>query len=214
MNMRKRLTDSKELFPHQFEFVVIDEAHNLESRVRSSYTQDMNYRKMFQEADAARQITRSIGEPLDNKLREYHKLLNEVFTALQEQIRKQDAYAEKEGREIERYSVEPKKLRALEKFCGCIHDINYYISMDFGLDDYSRNRDYSREIEALEEQERFFKSLKAEDSEDIFWMTTKGKSRENICLSSCPKEVDKLTSRLLFQSEDFTTILTSATITS
>ena len=54
----------------------------------------------------------------------------------------------------------------------------------------------------------------AEDSEDIFWMTTKGKSRENICLSSCPKEVDKLTSRLLFQSEDFTTILTSATITS
>lgn len=214
VNMRKRLTDSKELFPHQFEFVVIDEAHNLESRVRSSYTQDMNYRKMFQEADAARQINRSIGEPLDNKLREYHKLLNEVFTALQEQIRKQDAYAEKEGREIKRYSVEPKKLRALEKFCGCIHDINFYISMDFGLDDYSRNRDYSREIEALEEQERFFKSLKAEDSEDIFWMTTKGKSRENICLSSCPKEVDKLTSRLLFQSEDFTTILTSATITS
>ena len=48
---------------------------------------------MFQEADAARQINRSIGEPLDNKLREYHKLLNEVFTALQEQIRKQDAYA-------------------------------------------------------------------------------------------------------------------------
>ena len=45
----------------------------------------MNYRKMFQEADAARQINRSIGEPLDNKLREYHKLLNEVFTALQEQ---------------------------------------------------------------------------------------------------------------------------------
>ncbi len=39
----------------------------------------MNYRKMFQEADAARQINRSIGEPLDNKLREYHKLLNEVL---------------------------------------------------------------------------------------------------------------------------------------
>ena len=86
--------------------------------------------------------------------------------------------------------------------------------MDFWLDDNSRNRDYSREIDALEEQERFFKSLKAEDSEDIFWMTTKGKSRENICLASCPKEVDKLTSRLLFQSEDFTTILTSATLTS
>ena len=68
---------------------------------------------MFQEADAARQINRSIGEPLDNKLREYHKLLNEVFTALQEQIRKQDAYAEKEGREIERYSVEPKKTSCI-----------------------------------------------------------------------------------------------------
>ncbi len=63
----------------------------------------------------------------------------------------------------------------------------FYISMDFGLDDYSRNRDYSREIEALEEQERFFKSLKADDSEDIFWMTTKGKSRENICLVKLPK---------------------------
>ena len=113
MNMRKRLTDSKELFPHQFEFVVIDEAHNLESRVRSSYTQDMNYRKMFQEADAARQINRSIGEPLDNKLREYHKLLNEVFYSFaRNKSGKQDAYAEKEGREIERYSVEPKKLRA------------------------------------------------------------------------------------------------------
>ena len=78
------------------------------------------------------------------------------------------------------------------------------------LADKSSERENRKE--ALEEQERFFKSLKAEDSEDIFWMTTKGKSRENICLSSCPKEVDKLTSSLLFQSEVFTTILTSSTI--
>lgn len=213
-NMKKRLTDSKELFPYQFEFVVIDEAHNLESRVRSSYTQDMNYKKMCHEADTAKQINRNIGEPLDKVIREYHKLLNRVFASLQSQIRRQDAHAEKEGREIERYSVEPMKIDGLKEFCQCIHDINFYVSMDFGQDDYSRNWDYSKEIEALEEQERFFKSLMAEDSEDIFWMTVNGKGQNNICLSNCPKEVDKLTSKLLFQNEDFTTILTSATITS
>ena len=38
VNMRKRLTDSKELFPHQFEFVVIDEAHNLVERGRQMYS--------------------------------------------------------------------------------------------------------------------------------------------------------------------------------
>ncbi|MDD3340408.1 MAG: ATP-dependent DNA helicase, partial [Lachnospiraceae bacterium] len=192
----------------------IDEVHNLENRVRSSYTQDMFYKKMKKEADAAKQINRSIGEPLDKSLKEYHEYIEQVFNSLQGQISRQDKKAKKEDREIERYSVCPEKIEGLKGICQCLHDINFYASMDFGLNDYARNRDYSREIEALEEQERFFQSLNAEDSEDIFWMTVKGKGHNGICLSSCPKEVDKLTNKLLFQSMRFSTILTSATITS
>lgn len=214
VNMKKRLNLSKEMFPYDFEFVVIDEAHNLESRVRSSYTQDMFYKKMKREADAAKQINRSIGEPLDKRLKEYHEHIEQVFRSLQEQIRQQDKKAQKEDRDIERYSVYPEKIEGLKDLCQSLHDINFYASMDFGLDDSARNRDYSREIEALEEQEHFFQSLNAKESEDIFWMTVKGKGNNGICISSCPKEVDKLTNRLLFQSDRFSTILTSATVTS
>ena len=83
---------------------------------------------MFQEADAARQINRSIGEPLDNKLREYHKLLNEVFTALQEQIRKQDAYAEKRRkRKLNDIPVEPKENSVHWRSSADVYMISIFI---------------------------------------------------------------------------------------
>ena len=76
--------------------------------------------------------------------------------------------------------------------------------------DYTRDVDNG--IEELQEQEYFWESMLKGDSEDIFWMNAKG--TKEVILSSCPKNVNQLIEQLYFSDSNFTTILTSATITS
>lgn len=107
-----------------------------------------------------------------------------------------------------------RNIPALQGLKDCVHDIFLEVSMQFGVDDSYRNKDYDAELEALELQEEFWTAMLKEECEDIFWMTANGKGKKGIVLANCPKDVNKLTERLFFSDADFTTILTSATITS
>jgi ATP-dependent DNA helicase DinG len=86
--------------------------------------------------------------------------------------------------------------------------------MQFGADDSYRNKDYDVELDALELQETLWASMLEPDSADIFWMSIKGKGKKGINLFSCPKDVNRRIETLFFSDSSFTTILTSATITS
>lgn len=129
------------------------------------------------------------------------------------QVKEQDRIAKKENREVERYYVN-RNILALRELKNCVHDIFLEVSMQFGVDDSYRNKDYDAELEALELQEDFWTSMLQRDSEDIFWMTSNGKGKKGIILANCPKDVNRLTEHLFFSDADFITILTSATITS
>lgn len=149
---------------------------------------------------------------IDERIKEYYKQLDNVFDALYMQKEKQDKKAYKNNREIERYYVDCSIL-ALPKLKKCVHDIILEVSMQFGVEDSYRTRDADVGIEELEAQESFWSSMTKGDSEDIFWMNVRGKGKRGIVLSSCPKNVNKLTETLYFSDPQFTTILTSATIT-
>lgn len=213
INLRKRRNYSKEIITDKFEFVVIDEAHNLESKVRNSYTMEVSYVSLKKTIEQARKIARGLGNTIDTKIKEYYKHLDSVFDELLLQVKKQDSVAKKDNREIERYYVD-RNIMSLHGLKNCVHDIFLEVSMQFGVDDSYRNKDYDAELEALELQEYFWNSMLKRDSEDIFWMTSNGKGKKNVVLASCPKDVNKLTERLFFSDPDFTTVLTSATITS
>ncbi len=213
INLKKRYSYSKEIITDKFQFVVIDEVHNLENKVRNSYTMEVSYTSLQRTMEQARKLTRGLGYTIDLKIKEYYKHLDVVFDALYLQIRKQDEFAKKYDKEIERYSIN-RDIPALQGLRDCVHDIFLEVSIQFGADDYYRNKDHDAEVDALELQETLWKSMLKVDSDDIFWMNVKGKGKKGINIFSCPKDVNRRTEALFFSDSKFTTILTSATITS
>lgn len=213
INLKKRHNYSKEIITDRFQFIVIDEVHNLESKVRNSYTMEVSYISLQRTIEQAGKIARGLGNTIDIKIKEYYKYLERVFDDLYLQIRKQDEFAKKNDKEIERYYVD-RDIPALQGLRDCVHDIFLEVSMQFGADDSYRNKDYDAELDALELQETLWESMLEPNSADIFWMNIKGKGKKGINLFSCPKDVNRRTETLFFSDSNFTTILTSATITS
>ena len=152
MDLRKRHNYSKEIITNRFQFAVIDEAHNLESKVRNSYTVEVNYISLRKSVEQARKIARGLGNTIDRKIKEYYKYLDNVFETLDLQVKEQDRLAKKKDREIERYYVD-RNIPALRGLKDCVHNIFLEVSMQFGVDDSYRNKDYDAELEALESQE-------------------------------------------------------------
>ena len=212
-NLRKRKNEGKQMLTDRFEFVVIDEAHNLENKVRNAFTTDFNYSSLIKAVEQAKRINKNLGETLDAKIAEYHRYLDELFLNLEKQILEQDKIAKQEEREIERYYVE-RDIPVLKELTFCIKDILLTVSMQFGVDDSYKNKDFDMELEALEKQVAFFESMLEKNSKDIFWMSSKGKGKKSVTISNCPKNVNEITEDLFFSEPKFSTILTSATITS
>ncbi len=213
INLKKRRSSSREIITDQFKFVVIDEAHNLESKVRNSYTIETDYVSLQKTMQQAKKIVRGFGNTIEEKIEEYNKCLDAVFKALLLQIKEQDEKAEKENREIERYHVD-RNILAIDEVKNCVEDIILEASMQFGRDDTYWRTDNDLELDEMEEQKLFWESMLEKNSGDIFWMNCNGKGKKGIVLSSCPKDVNKRTGSLFFLNPEFTTILTSATITS
>ncbi len=213
INLKKRYSYSKEIITDKFQFVVIDEVHNLESKVRNSYTMEVSYASLQRTIEQGRKLARGLGYTIDLKIKEYYKYLEVVFDALYLQIRKQDEFAKKNDKEIERYYID-RDIPALQGLKDCVHDIFLEVSIQFGADDSYRNKDYDAELDALELQETLWESMLEPDSADIFWMNIKGKGKKGINLFSCPKDVNRRTETLFFSDSNFTTILTAATIIS
>lgn len=213
VNLMKRHNFSKEIMTDRFEFVVIDEAHNIENKVRTAYTMEMSYSYLMKTVEQVGKGVKGLGSSIDKKVKKYSRLLNNVFENLYLQKQKQDCEAQRYGREIERYYVD-RDIPDLRELNNCVHDILFEASMQFGIEDTYRNREVGNEVEKLEAQEKFWNSMLQEESQDIFWMTINGKGKRGLILSSCPKNVNELTQKLYFSDSAFATILTSATITS
>lgn len=213
VNLMKRVNYSKEIITDRFEFVVVDEAHNIESKVRNAYTMEMSYGYLLRTVEQVGKGVRGLGSSIDRKVKEYSRLLNDVFENLYLQKQEQDKKAQKYKREVERYYVNCR-IPALRELNNCVHDILFEASMQFGMEDTYRTREVGTEVEKLEVQGRFWDSMLQQESKDIFWMTASGKGKRGIVLSSCPKNVNELTHNLYFSDSRFVTILTSATITS
>lgn len=211
MNMRKRNNYQNELFSPSFKYIVIDEAHNLESKVRTSYTTQLTYSDCIKTIEDSKTINRKLGSALDGKIARCLKLTDEVFLDLSKQIVIQDDIATKNNRDIERYYVK-NKISSLSELVTSLNDLYDAASMDFGFEDTYKTRGEDEVLEKLEEQYDFFSSLIKVDPKDIFWMNSKSSNKNDIIISKCPKNVNELADRLFFNSNNFRVIMTSATL--
>jgi ATP-dependent DNA helicase DinG len=212
VNMHKRSRDMMEMINPKVKLVIIDEVHNLESRVRNSVTENMTYQGISNAIEGVRKAANVFGSDFSIRAVRANNLLNNIYKAFQKQIDVQKREKERLGQDVDRFSVDVN-IKELQGLCNEISEISMQASIRFEDIRYaSRNVDY--ELEQLQIYQEFLESMiKKERSDDIFWMV-KGNSKNNITIFKCPKEVDKIAERILFNDDIFTTVLTSATITS
>lgn len=213
MNMKKRKNNNNEIFASGYEYIVIDEVHNLESKIRNSFTMSVTYVECKRILEELIKNNKIMGSFLDNKINDCFKLINKVFSNLLTQVRNQDKKAERSDKEIEKYYVS-NNIKELADLVKILHNIYQLASLGFGMEDTYKTRGEDETIEKIEEQYEFFKSLNLNKSNDIFWMNVNEKNRNGITLYKCPKNVNEIIEKLLFSNSDFKTILTSATVSS
>lgn len=203
VHLEKLKKGQKGLLNEEIDLIVIDEAHNLEEKVRNSLIKNYNFNKIKSVVKEAisnienRQKRSEVCKMMIN----LNSLLVDIFKDLDNQIRNQD---NKQYRfeEIEKYFVDfiniKEKIRLLIKSIKSIYnDIQFY----------SRELLDEDSIDELENLLIFLESTLHEDGKELFWL----EKREHIEIFSCPKEIDKQINSLFFDDMK-TTILTSATL--
>ena len=202
VNMRKKSMERSPLMSKDIGLIVIDEAHNLESRVRSSVTTYITMQSLKECMYEASRAIDVFAEGFADELDMAEMLIDKAFKILYKQMVQQDKKAEENGQDIERYYVRQSAtvFHDLRKILSNICD---KASLAFGAydgDKYRRN--YDEEIEKLEDCVEFLTSIvRDKHSDDIFWMEySKGnKGVKGIYLYKCPKEVNKITKNILYK---------------
>lgn len=217
VNMNKKANYRKQLMSEDVGIIVIDEVHNLESKVRSSVTSCISLNQLKDSMYEAGKAVNSFDISFTKKMEQADALIDDVFKSLLKQMDEQDRKAAQMGQDIDRYYVRniDTNFVRLKKL---LDEIQFEAAMSFGDFIGDRNRkNFDEEIEMLEDNVAFLASaIKRNNSEDIFWLERDNGSRGimGVRLYKCPKEVDKITRNIMFSDSDLPVILTSATITS
>ena len=97
VNMQKRASFRRQLMSEDIGIIVVDEAHNLESKVRSSVTSYITLSKLKDAMLAAGKAVNAYDNEFNKELENAESLANNVFKSLLKQMDEQDKEAEKKG---------------------------------------------------------------------------------------------------------------------
>ena len=200
------------LLSKEAHLIVLDEAHNLEDKVRNSLKQEWplnNVKKSIVEANEFIRKSHSF-ENMEDKV---PKLINEIYIELWEQINIQRSNMYSSEGDIEEFYINTEKIKGkVNLLTTAIYSLNTKIQL---LDNVKFERTQQLIIENLETMQGFFKALVDKQSNMLFWIELKGhrNSFKDIAIIGCQKELHKVINKLFFQSLKYKIILTSATLT-
>lgn len=205
VHFQKLKKGQKRLLSDNIDLIVIDEAHNLEDKVRSSLVESYTKNSIKNLLKESRNSIKknNIKNNLSLTIKKVYDLLDKWFGELNNQIQNQiNEDKNFKTNEIERFFINTKKHKELiiniDKNIKNIHEkVQFYSDSNLSEDI----------VEELENLISFLENLIDDKSNNLFWM----EKNKGIEIFSCPKDIDKEISRLYFDKTK-TTILTSATI--
>jgi ATP-dependent DNA helicase DinG len=193
------------LLSEDIDLIVIDEAHNLEDKVRNSLIESYSKNSIKNLIKESRNSIKkvSIKNSLDLEIKNANDILNLLFLELEKQIKVQVKENLKfKNNDIERFFINVENIKIL------IYKIQKQIKIIYEKVQFYSDSNLSEEIiESLADLDLFLNNILDENSNDLFWM----EKNRSIEIFSCPKNIDKEISKLYFDKTK-TTILTSATI--
>lgn len=205
VHFQKLKKGQKGLLSDNIDLIVIDEAHNLEDKVRSSLVESYTKNSIKNLLKDSRNSIKknSIKNNLSLTIKKAYDFLDKWFVELNNQIQSQiNEDKNFKTNEIERFFINTKNHKELiiniDKNIKDIHEkVQFYSDSNLSEDI----------VEELENLTVFLENLIDDKSNNLFWM----EKNKGIEIFSCPKDIDKEISRLYFDKTK-TTILTSATI--
>lgn len=203
VHLQKLRKGQRGLLNPKAELIIVDEAHNLEEKVRSSLIENFNKDKIKRLLNESKECLNNYDEKMDvsNKLKKLALVITPMFKELRSQINNQKEF-NKEAEEFQKFFIDIDKIRPYAIEVEEIVDYIYKVFLRSG--DNSIPEELMGEVENIRD---FFKELSNSESRNIFW-TEEGR---NIDIFACPKNMAKEI-RMLYFDKSKTTILTSATI--
>ena len=192
------------------DLLVVDEAHNLDDKVRSATTERFGQGMLFGMIKSAFYELRSSDQSsVSGEKREAESAIIAFYNCLKAQVQKQINEAEQDMRYADRFFFDNNgsAIELLTEMNAAIHNlsssIQIYSSMDF-----RNNRSFaaSDDLDAVSES---LSELLDQIDDMLIWIEQHGSNTE---LVYCPKNTKEIVSRLYFNGDE-RTILTSATLT-
>ena len=192
------------------DLLVVDEAHNLDDKVRSATTERFGQGMLFGMIKSAFYELRSSDQSsVSREKREAESAIIAFYNCLKAQVQKQINDAEQDMRYADRFFFDQNgsAVELLTEMNAAIHNlsssIQIYSSMDF-----RNNRSFaaSDDLDAVSES---LSELLDRIDDMLIWIEQHGSNTE---LVYCPKNTKEIVSRLYFNGDE-RTILTSATLT-
>lgn len=192
------------------EIAVIDEAHNLEDKVRSAKTERFNKGYISSCISAAVKELKSPQQSLVQKdVTAAHYAFNALYANLNAQAQTQIESSKQDMKYAERFFFDNKVesialvQSAAERLYSLSESVGIYASFDHR---HSRSASASDELDSLAYS---MNELSEEIKDRLVWIERRG---TNADLVFCPKNMSDIIKRLYFSS-GIRTILTSATLT-
>ena len=192
------------------DLLVVDEAHNLDDKVRSATTERFGQGMLFGMIKSAFYELRSFDQSsVSGEKREAESAIIAFYNCLKAQVQKQIDDADQDMRYADRFFFDQSgsAIELLTEMNAAIHNlsssIQIYSSMDF-----RNNRSFaaSDDLDAVSES---LSELLDRIDDMLIWIEQHGSNTE---LVYCPKNTKEIVSRLYFNGDE-RTILTSATLT-
>jgi len=215
VHLQKVSLDQCALLPDDVTHIVLDEAHNLEDKVRSALTLGYSHSKISGVIDEAMEAVREEHRgDLEYRIDVLHHCLTELYKLLDQQIKSQIAKDKKLSQNAERFFLSVSEDSGLKPLLFVITSYLDKIASDIhSASLFSRTVTSSVPFVIRETQNasRFFSNLLREDAGTLFWLERRKGAGRPVTISSCPANVNEIIEDLYF-SQQHRCILTSATI--
>lgn len=193
----------------ELELVVVDEAHNLEDRVRNAATQTVDLPGLLRliglaQYDVAPEMVYYIQRDMDNS----RQSARAFFQCLKEQVQQQLAESERDGRDTDRFFFrqDKKSLSQLQHLASALKNLSERVQTFSAYDMRQARKPSDEDFDAAVS---LFADIAADLDGSLLWIEQKGNGVE---LHYCPRNMRDIISRLYFDGS-IRTILTSATLT-
>lgn len=210
-HLKKVSQGAEGLLPLNTGTIVVDEAHNLEGRVRNATTIRLSQRAILSIAEASIKDLHGLGmEYISRELTEVKRSVNAFYSELNQQMQDQISDSEQDMKYADRFFFRAS-TRALHLLENASDDLEQLAtSVDINASRDLRRMTNNTAPDDLMDISKSLQELTDHFSNYLVWIE---RDKSGAALLYCPKNMKDVIRRLYFNGK-VKTILTSATITS